>query len=143
MADVLVIRKTDKTIHKVPVANQAALKSYSNRLPIGQRWEFEIMDEEDAKKLPFVDQSYVTQGEAQNLVKDLDAQNQKKDAKIKELEEKLAALSNTSNTPTKATDLIAQINAATTADEVNDLVGEDETRKTVLDARDTKLATFQ
>lgn len=92
MAKVLVIRKTDKTIHKVALQNKAALMSYSNRLPLANRWKFEEMEEEEAEKLPFIDDSYVTAGEAQSKVKELEAINDDKDNKIKELEARLAAL---------------------------------------------------
>lgn len=142
MAKVLVIRKTDKTIHKVPLSNAASLKSYSNRLPIGQRWTFEEMEEEEANKLPFIDKSYITPGEAQSLVKDLDAKNIEKDARIAELEKKLAELNAGAkkDAPKTAADIIAAINEATTADDVNALISEDETRTTVIAARDKKLA---
>jgi hypothetical protein len=93
MAKVLVIRKTDKTIHKVNMQNKATLQAFNNRLPAGQKWTFEEMEEEEADKLPFIDDAYVTAGEAQNKVGVLTQEGEVKDARIAELEAKLAALS--------------------------------------------------
>jgi len=91
MAQILVVRKPDKTIHKVPLNNKAALMGYSNRLPSGQKWKFEEMEEEEAEKLPFIDESYVTAAEAQDKAKELEITVSKKDAKIAELEALLAS----------------------------------------------------
>jgi len=90
MAKVLVIRKTDKTIHKVPLENKAALMAYSNRLPAGQKWSFEEMDEKEADKLPFIDDSYVAAADAVSKVKTLEGELNEKDEKIKELLAQLA-----------------------------------------------------
>jgi FMN-dependent NADH-azoreductase len=95
MAKVLVIRKTDKTIHKVPLSNKASLMAYNNLQPEGKKWKFEEMDEAEAEKLPFIDESYVTAAEAQDKAKELELAVEEKDALIAELNAKLAAL----NTP--------------------------------------------
>ena len=47
MANVLVLRKADKTIHIVPVDQEAFYKAQNNRLPVNDRMGLEIMDEED------------------------------------------------------------------------------------------------
>lgn len=117
--------------------------AYNNRLPKGEKWNFEEMDEEEAAKLPFIDPAYVTAGEAQVKVKDLEGQVSEKDQKIAELEAMLAAINSGSgkSVTETAVDVIAKIKAATTADEVRSIVGTD-TRKTVTDAAEAKLTTF-
>jgi hypothetical protein len=102
MAKVLVIRKTDKTIHKVPLANKARLLAFNNRNPEGKKWKFEEMDEDEAAKLPFIDESYVTAAEAQDKAKELEITVSEKDAKIAELE-KLLAEKNTETEKAKST----------------------------------------
>lgn len=82
MAKVLVIRKTDRTIHKVPMANKIALQAYNNRQPAALKWTFEEMDEEQAAKLPFFDTDYVTPADAQGKVKEVTAE---KDAALEQL----------------------------------------------------------
>lgn len=92
MSKVLVVRKTDKTIHIVPIENLSRLQSFNNRLPNEQKWIFEEMDAEEASKLPFLDQTYTTGTEAVSKVKSLQAENESKDNLIAELEAKLKAL---------------------------------------------------
>ena len=146
MAKVLVIRKTDKTIHVVPLENKAVLQAFSNRSKLG--WKFEEMEEEEAKDLPFIDKDYVTAAEAQNIVKSLEVANKEKDDEIDELRKKLAALQGGgsenagSGSSGTAKELIEKINAATTAEKVTTLLGSDE-RVTVKDAADKKLAALQ
>jgi len=91
MAKVLIIRKTDKSIHQVPVVNKAALIAYSNRSNLG--WKFEEMDEEEAAELPFIDLEYVTPSEAQSKLPETLKENEDLKAKLAELESKLAAQS--------------------------------------------------
>jgi hypothetical protein len=91
MAKVLIIRKTDKSIHQVPVVNKAALIAYSNRSKLG--WKFEEMDEEEAAELPFIDLEYVTPSEAQSKLPETLKENEDLKAKLAELESKLAAQS--------------------------------------------------
>ncbi len=138
MAKVLVIRKTDKTIHKVAIENKATLMAFSNRLPAGQQWKFEEMEEDEAEKLPFIDNSYVTAAEAQDKAKELESVVTEKDAKIAELEALLAA----KNAPIETAEaLIVKINAALTEEEVKTIAGAD-VRKTVIDAASKKIASF-
>lgn len=66
MGKILVIRKPDRTIHKVALENKPALMSFSSRLSAGQKWKFEEMEEEEAAKLPFIDNNYVSPAEAQD-----------------------------------------------------------------------------
>jgi hypothetical protein len=94
MSKVLVVRKPDKTIHKVPLANKATLMAFNNRLPDAEKWKFEEMEEAEADKLPFIDESYVTAAEAQDKAKELEATVYEKDAKIAELEALLAEKNN-------------------------------------------------
>ena len=97
MATVLVIRKPDKTIHKVPLDNKAALISYNNRLPAGLKWKFEEIEEEEAMKLPFIDESYVTVAEAQDKANEFADTINRQAERLKELEallgEKAASVS--------------------------------------------------
>jgi hypothetical protein len=142
MAKVLIIRKPDRTIHQVPIANKAILMSFNNRLPAGLKWSFEEMDEEAAKKLPFIDPHYVTAAEAVTKVKQLEAETSEKDTRIAELEAMLANLNNANLKPAEtAVDVIAKINAATSTEEVKTILGSDD-RKTVLDAAAKKIGTF-
>lgn len=92
MAKVLKITKTDKTTHIVPLSNKAALLKYNSLLPDSQKWKFEEIDEKEAKNVPFIDESYVTAGEAQVKVSELQDAMAEKEAKIKELEDKMAAM---------------------------------------------------
>ncbi len=141
MVKVLVIRKTDKTIHKVAIENKATLMAFSNRLPAGQQWKFEEMEEEEAEKLPFIDDSYVTAAEAQDKAKVLEVAVSEKDAKIAELEALLAA-KNTTPVQLKAEEVIEKITKATTVDEVKILLGDD-VRVTVKKAADAKIAELE
>lgn len=142
MSKVLVIRKTDKTIHQVPIENKARLMAYSNRLPVGQKWSFEVMDEKDAKDLPFFDKDFVTGGEAVLKLKSLEESAATKDAKIAELEAMLSALNGgAAKTVETALEVIAKINAATTPEDVKAILGADD-RKTVLDAAAKKIGSL-
>ena len=138
MAKLLVIRKPDKTIHKIPMSNKAAAMAFSNKLPAGLKWKFEEMEEEDALKLPFLDTKYITASDAQSVVKEKDQLISDKDKQIAELEAKIAALSAGSET---ATQKIDRINAADSADTVKEILGADD-RKTVIDAAAKKTASF-
>lgn len=133
MAKVLVVRKPDRTIHQIPMSNKAKVLGYNNRLARRDQWQIEEMDEEEAAKLPFFDTNYVSPAEAQSKIKE-------KDDKIKELEAKLALLN--ANQPAEtATDKIARINAAESAEAVTAILGNDD-RKTVKDAADKMIASF-
>ena len=135
MGNVLVVRKPDRTIHQVPIANKARLMGYNNRLPKRDQWRIEVMDEEAAKKLPYLDANYVSAAEAQGKL-------QEKDEKIKELEAKLAALNASKEPATEtAADKIAKINEAKDEAAVNAILGTDD-RKTVKEAADKRIASF-
>jgi hypothetical protein len=133
MAKVLVVRKPDGTIHQIPIANKAKIMGYNNKLSKRDQWQLEEMDEEKAKKLPYIDKSYTPTTNADATIK-------AKDDKIKELEAKLAALKNNA-APETANDKIARINAATAAEDVTAILGDDD-RKTVKEAADKKIASF-
>jgi hypothetical protein len=138
MAKVLVIRKTDKTIHKVALANKSRLMAFNNRQPEGKKWSFEEMEEAEAEKLPFIDENYVTAAEAQDKAKELEIAVTEKDAKIAELEAMLAA----KNAPQEKAELVIEkISKAVNEKEVSEIVGED-TRKTVLTAATEKIASL-
>lgn len=133
MAKVLVIRKPDRTIHRVPLANKPRIMSANNKLKQADKWTLEEMDEKEAEKLPYIDNDFVPAAEAQGVIKE-------KDERIKELEEKLALLN--ANQPTEtAPEKIARINAAETPEAVNIITGDDD-RKTVKDAAEKKIASF-
>jgi len=105
MAKVLIVRKPDRTIHQMPLANKAVIMGYSNRLPAAQQYKFEEMDEKEAAKLPYIDTNFVTAADASDKIKAKDKELAQKDAKLKELEEKLAAMSSgTTGAKTLATD---------------------------------------
>lgn len=87
---ILVVRKPDRTIHKVPITNKAVLMNYNNRRPLEKQWTFEEMTAEEAEKLPFIDESYVTAADAQEKLKQTEALLTDKDHKIAQLEKMLA-----------------------------------------------------
>lgn len=147
MAKVLVIRKPDRTIHQAQLKTKATLMAYNNRLPEGKKWTFEEMEQEEADKLPFIDPDFVSPLDAK-------AKLSEKDAQIAELMAKLDALSNGSSEGNQDTTLppqltpaltaeavILKINAAESEDEVKALILLD-TRKTVIDAANKKIASF-
>lgn len=136
MAKVLVITKSDKTRHVVHLINEATLKAYSNRNKLN--WKFEEMEEAEATKLPYIDETYVSAAEAQTKVVSLESALSEKDAKIAELEKLLAEKT---KVPAKAEEVIAKINEATTAAQVDELIA-GESRKTVLDAAEKKKASL-
>ena len=142
---VLVITKPDKTRHIAPLENEAILKSMNNRLAEGSKWKIEKMDEADAEKLDWIDESIVTGAEAVTQNEDLKKEVESKDAEIEELRKQLAALQASKPAPApepaKAADVIEKINAAQNAEEVDALIA-GETRKTVLDAAEKKKASF-
>lgn len=148
MAKVLVIRKPNARIEKVPLANKAALMAYNNKLKPEQRWSFEVMDEDKAAKLPHIDPNYITGAKAVQKVGDLQKAVTEKDNEIEELKKKLAKLSGepAADSAKKdyaktVTELVAEIKAAETEDAVNALVADDE-RKGVLDAAEKQIASF-
>lgn len=141
MGKKLVIRKPDKTIHVTELSNKAALMQLNKRFKAGQKWKFEEMDEEEAKKLPSFDKTYVTAAEAVQKVDVLQNQLQDKDKQIEELKALLAKNNPPADNAKQLTvpETVELIKAATTVDEVNKIVGSDE-RKGVLAAAEAKIA---
>lgn len=92
MSKVLKITKPDKTVHVVPTSNHAFYLANNNRLPEGAKWKIEEIEEEQAKDLPFIDESFVTPLEAQAKVADLQKESEEKDKEIEELRAKLDAI---------------------------------------------------
>lgn len=91
MAKVLVIRKVDKTVHKAQLGEKAFLQSYNHRLPAAQKFTIEEMEESEADKLPYIDKSYVTAGQAVSKVKELETTLAGKDSEIETLRKQLEA----------------------------------------------------
>ncbi len=146
MAKVLVIRKTDKTIHVVPMLNKAFVHSFNNRQSAEKKWKIEEMEEEEAANLPFVDETYITASEAQDKVKQLESSNSDKDKRIAELEAMLAANDNSGKAnqgSITAADLIAKIATIESIDELNAIIGGGETRVTVLTAINKRIAELE
>lgn len=161
---VLVVTKPDGTTHVMPLSNKARLQSHNSRLPVGQKWKLEEMDEEEAKEIPFIRKDVVNPGNAQAIISE-------KDKEIEELKRKLSALQGGAGTgagttgdpgadygtngtpggqgtqggqgdkPATALEAIAKINAAETKEQVEALI-ENEDRKTVLDAAAKKIGSF-
>ncbi len=94
MAKMLVVRKPDRTIHQITLANKAVLMGVSNHLPLAQQYKFEEIDEEELKKLklPYLDANYVSGADARDKIKEKDKELADKDKLIKQMEEKLAAM---------------------------------------------------
>lgn len=88
MAKVLKITKPDKTIHVVPVTHKAFYQ-HQNKVILGpsEQWTLEEIDEEAAKDLPLIDESFVTPLEATEQSKSLKKRNEALEQRIKELEE--------------------------------------------------------
>lgn len=154
MAKVLIVRKPDRTIHQVPIGNKANLMAFSNRLPEGQRWSFEVMDEEKAKDLPAIDPNYITAGEAVTKLKGAESRIAELEAMLKEREGSpigasvgvndpaANAVTDEPKTSETAPEVIAKIKAATSVKEVKQILGKDE-RKTVQDAAEAAIASFK
>ncbi len=134
---VLVIRKTDGTIHQVPVENKAKIMSLNNKMPKSDQWSIEEISEEEAAKLPFIDKDYVTGAEAQVKVKDLESEISDKDALIARLEKQLAD-KNGEDKKLPAVEVVEKINAATTVQAVQELSDGDD-RATVTKAAEKKI----
>lgn len=103
MAKVLKITKPDKSIHVVPVTHKAFYQHQNKAiLPPDQQWSIEEIDEEAAKDLPLIDESYVSPIEAAAQSKTLRKENEALQARIKELEEQqrgVRPLGHGQNTP--------------------------------------------
>jgi uncharacterized small protein (DUF1192 family) len=147
MSKVLKITKPDKTIHVSPIGNKARLHALNRILPADQKWKFEEITEDEAKKLPWRDENYVTGAEAQLKVSEMEKTMADKDAEIEALKAQLAAKAGGNEgqiTPPKATaeEVIALVNAATSIEQVESLV-KDDTRVTVMKAGEKKIAAIK
>jgi Na+-translocating ferredoxin:NAD+ oxidoreductase RNF subunit RnfB len=142
MSKVLKITKADKTTHIVPVTNKAFYQAQNNRLPADKKMKIEEISEDEARKVPFIDNDHITGSEA--VVKNLELQKslEDKDAEIAALKAKLAGVSAPTPPKATATEVIELINAATSVDQVEALVAADD-RKTVKDAADKKIAALK
>lgn len=143
MAKVLKITKQDKTTHVSPLSNKAFLEAFNKRQPGEKRWKIEEIDEAEAEKLPFMDESYVTAGEAQKKLEVLAKESEDKDKEIARLKSLLEgnAGSGTSSEKKTAEEVIALINAATKKEDIEKLI-EGDTRKTVNDAAKKKIESL-
>jgi hypothetical protein len=79
---VVVIYKPDKTIHQAPSGNLGLLMKHNHLLPESEKWVIEEMEEEEAKKLPFINDKYVSVTDAKDKIKE-------QNSLIKELTAKL------------------------------------------------------
>lgn len=140
MAKVLKITKQDKTTHIAPVENLAFLTAYNKRQPAEKKWKIEEVDEADVKDIKFIDESYVTAGEAQVAAGKLKGENEELRAKLAELQKQLEGGSGEKLKP--ATEVIGLIKAAATADEAN-AAGAGDIRISVVNALAAKLAELQ
>lgn len=145
MSKVLKITKPDKTIHVSPMFNKARITAHNNRLPADKKMKIEVIDEEEAKKLPFIDKDYVTGSEAQVKVGQLQSTVAEKDAEIERLKALLAgqgAGTGTAAPKQSAVEVIALIEAANSVDQVNALANGDE-RATVKKAAEKRIAELE
>lgn len=139
---VLVVRKNDKTIHVLPIENKASIESYNNRQSPANKWKIELMDADEAKKLPFVDENFVTAADAISQAQQLKTVVAEKDARLLELEAQLAEYKKAQE-PKQLTaqEVVDKINEATTPEQVNEIADGD-TRKTVIDAASKKIESL-
>lgn len=150
MGKVLVVRKKDRTVHVVPLANKALLMGMNYRLPETHKMKLEVMEESEAIKLPFIDENYVTASQAQDKLKQAEGELSEKDNQIAELEAKLAALlsqqsaTKPEETAKQATaaELIEVIGKAKTVEDAQSYL-ENETRVTVLNAISKRIAELE
>lgn len=132
---VLKITKPDKTVHVVPINNKAFYLAHNNRLPAEKKWKLETIDEEDAKGLSFIDESFVTPLEAVKKVEDQAKTLLEKEGKIAELEAELSA----KKAGKLPADLVISLVATATAEQIEQLTKDDD-RKTVKEAVTKRLA---
>lgn len=132
---VLKITKPDKTVHVVPINNKTFYLAHNNRLPAEKKWKIEEINEEDAKGLKFIDESFVTPLEAVKKVEDQAKTILEKDGKIAELEAELSA----KKAGKLPADLVITLLATATKEQIEVLTKDDE-RKTVKEAAAKRLA---
>lgn len=134
MTKVLKITKPDKTVHVAPLATKSRVQAYNNRLPANLKWKIEEVEEEEAKKLPFIDKNYVSGAEAQVKVSELQKESAVKDTKIAELEAELAA----KKAGRLPADLLVSLLATASKEQIEVLIKDDD-RKTVKEAAEKRL----
>lgn len=149
MGKVLVVSKTDRTRHVVPLDNKAILMGMNHRLPATHKMKLEVMEEEEALKLPFIDPNYISPAHAQDKLKEVEGELQEKDSQIAELEAKLAALlaqqSATKTDPAKpltAPEAIEAIGKTETVEAAKAFL-ENESRVTVVAAATKRIAELE
>lgn len=138
MSKVLKITKPDKTVHVVPITNKAFYLAYNNRLPAERKWKLEEIDEDQAKNLKFIDESFVTPLEAVKKVEDQAKAIVEKEGKIAELEAELSA----KKAGKLPADLVISLIATASKEQVEQLVNGDD-RKTVKEAAATRIAEIE
>jgi hypothetical protein len=134
MSKVLKITKPDKTVHVVPKSNHAFYLAQNNRLPADKKWKIEEIDEEEAKGLKFIDESFVTPLEAVKKVEDQAKALVERDSKIAELEAELSA----KKVGKLPADLLISLIATASKEQIEQLTKDDE-RKTVKEAAEKRL----
>lgn len=151
MAKVLLVTDYAGNLHITPVGNKAFYTS-RNKVVTDKQFKMKVLEEEEAyafvEKNKGQDPEFVTVAGAQKAIASKELELAAKDDEIAKLKAELeAARKNQGGTggakdeeSVNAADLVAKINAATTVDEAHSLVGDGETRKTVLDALTKKLA---
>lgn len=135
MLKVLKITKPDKSIHVAPLGVKSRLQAHNSRLPASQKWKIEEIDEDEAKKLPFRDENYVSGAEAQIKVSELQKAAADKDTKIAELESELAA----KKAGKLPAELVISLIVTASKEQIEQLIKDDE-RKTVKEAAEKRLA---
>lgn len=148
---VLVVRKTDRTVHVVPLGNKSILMGMNHRLPATHKMKLEIMNEDEALKLPFIDENYVSPAHAQDKLKVVEGELQEKDSQIADLQAKIDALmaaqnvtkTNEATKPLTAAELIDAIGKAETVEAAKAYLVEGETRVTVINAIQKRIAELE
>lgn len=136
----LKITKADKSVHFAPIGTKAKLTHQNSLRKDSDKYkleEVELTDEELAKH-PKHDNSYVP-ASGNNELALLKKVSESKDKEIEELKRQLDEKS--SIPQAKAADVIAMINEAESAEEVDELLGDD-TRVTVVKAAEAKKASL-
>lgn len=137
---VLVVTDWFGNLHINPLGN-AAYYQAANERNKKTPYQYKVITMGEAEAEKFVNDN---KGSDPKWVKpgDAVASVHEKDARIKELEEQLAELKGksggTADGKVPAKELIEKINAATTAEEIDELVSKDEERTTVIDAAKAK-----
>ena len=99
MAKVLKITKHDKTVHVMPLTNKSFYEAYNRRQKSDKKWKIEVIDEAEAKDLPFVDETHITPLEAVKKAGEQAKTIQEQAAEIEELKKQLAAKETAAEAP--------------------------------------------